>query len=362
MSTVYFASAHVDRVSRDATLPAKFDRLLAKCGLGKRFKDRSVAVKMHVGGGIGYTTIHPLFVRKLIEAIKQAGGSPFCTDGSFAVGGARDRGYTEEVLGAPIIPIGGVGDGYSYTRRIGYRSVKSLELSGNIVDAEAMLVLSHGKGHGHSGFGGAIKNIAMGCVSQNSRGHIHRLMETHFAWNEEACTHCYQCVEGCPTTAARFDDKGRFSIFDHHCRYCMHCVNACPENAIEIDRSSYWYFQRGMARAVRAVLDTFEPRRVFYVSVLTNITPLCDCWGFTTPALVPDVGILASEDIVSIEQASLDLIKAEDYIPGTLPDQMKMGGPGHLFRQIHGVDPYAQVQAAEKLGLGSSKYRLVEVK
>jgi len=362
MSTVYFASAHVDRIAWDATLPAKFERLLPKCGFEKRFKDKTVAVKMHVGGGIGYTTIHPLFVRKVLDAIKQAGGRPFCTDGSFAVPGARERGYTQEVLGAPIVPIGGVRDKYNYTRRIGYRSMKTLDLSGSIVDAEAMLVLSHGKGHGNSGFGGAIKNIAMGCVSEKSRGRIHRLMGTHFRWNEEVCTHCYQCVEGCPMGAASFNKEGKLSIHDHHCRYCMHCVEACPQNAIQIDRSSYLYFQRGMVRAVKAVLDTFEPQRVYYINVLTNITPLCDCWGFSTPALVPDVGILGSDDIASIEQASLDLIKAENYIPGSLPDQIKMGDEGHLFQRIWGVDPYTQVVAAEQLGLGSREYRLVEVR
>ena len=362
MSTVYFASAHVDRIAREAALPAKFERLLKKCRLERRFKDKTVAVKMHVGGGINCTTIHPVFVRQVIQAIKDAGGRPFCTDSSRAVGRAKDRGYTEEVLGARIIPIGGVADTYNYRVRIGYRSLRAVELSGNVVDADAMLVLSHGKGHGHSGFGGAIKNIAMGCVRQRSRGDIHRLMETHFRWDEEACTHCYQCVEGCPTDAARFDDDGKLRINDHHCRYCMHCVMACPADAIEIDRHSYVYFHRGMARTVKAVLATFEPGSVFYVTVLTNITPLCDCWGFSTPALVPDVGIVAGDDVVAVEQAALDLIKAENYIPGTLPDQITIQGDGHLFQRIWGVDPYVQVQAAEKLGLGTAEYRLVAIK
>ncbi len=141
----------------------------------------------------------------------------------------------------------------------------------------------------------------------------------------------------------------------------MHCVNACPANAIEIDMRSYVYFQTGMAKTVKAVLDTFEPDSVFYITMLTNITPLCDCWGFSTPALVPDVGIVAGGDIVAVEKAALDLIDAENCIPGTLPDQMKIGGEGHLFRQIWRVDPYVQVEAAQKLKLGDGKYRLAGV-
>lgn len=102
----------------------------------------------------------------------------------------------------------------------------------------------------------------------------------------------------------------------------MHCVNACPANAIEIDMRSYVYFQTGMAKTVKAVLDTFEPDSVFYITMLTNITPLCDCWGFSTPALVPDVGIVAGE------KAALDLMDAENYIPGTLPDQSSNAAVG----------------------------------
>jgi len=96
--------------------------------------------------------------------------------------------------------------------------------------------------------------------------------------------------------------------------------------------------------------------------MLMNITPLCDCWGFSTPPLVPDVGIVACDDIVAIEQVSLDLIKAENLIPGTLPDQFcPPGDSGHLFQRIHGKDPYEQVRKAADAGLGSPEYTLVEV-
>ena len=61
---------------------------------------------MHVGGGIGYTTIHPIFVIELVKALKERGASPFVTDGSFSVANAKYRGYTEEVLGAAY-PAGG---------------------------------------------------------------------------------------------------------------------------------------------------------------------------------------------------------------------------------------------------------------
>ncbi len=361
-SKVYFASAKVTKLSADDTLPAKFGRMLEKIDLKSMFDEKRVAVKMHVGGHLGYTTIHPLFARLLVSRLKDAGAEPFCTDGSFSVSAAKARGYTEEVIGAPIIPVGGVADKYYVEKEVGFRTLEKVHVAGNIADADAMIVFSHGKGHGHCGFGGAIKNIAMGCVSVETRGWIHALMDTEFSWDKEACRHCYICQENCPGGAISFSDEGEFNVFLHHCRYCMHCVTSCPEHAIEIREEGIRYFQEGMARTTKAVLDTFEPNRVLYITVLTNITPLCDCWGFSTPSLVPDIGIVASDDIVSVEQAALDSIKHENYIEGSLPDQIKMAeDDGHLFWKIWRKDPYLQVETAAEIGLGSREYETEEI-
>ncbi|MCX5756969.1 MAG: DUF362 domain-containing protein, partial [Candidatus Hydrogenedentes bacterium] len=319
-------------------------------------------IKIHVGSDIGFTTIHPLFIRLLVTAVKNAGGKPFITDGSGAMHNAKARGYTEDVLGAPLIAAAGVANTYSYARKINYRSLKSVDLCGNIVDADAMIVLSHGKGHGNSGFGAAIKNLAMGCVARDSRGKLHRLQGQQFKWDPDNCTRCRACAENCPSPGAiTFDDKKDLHWFDHHCRYCRHCEESCPKGAIKIDSKGTYYFQRGMALTTKAILDTFEPNRVLFINVMLSITPFCDCWGFSTPALVPDIGILAATDIVAVEQASLDLVKTEDFIRSSLPDSMKLREGGHLFEQIHGKDPYLQVACAEEIGLGHRAYRLESV-
>lgn len=88
-----------------------------------------------------------------------------------------------------------------------------------------------------------------------------------------------------------------------------------------------------------------------------NITALCDCWGFTTP----DIGILASDDIVAIEHASLSLIKTENFLPAGVPIGYELGEKGHLFERIHGKDPYVQLRALEKLGMGSFDYTMQEI-
>jgi len=202
----------------------------------------------------------------------------------------------------------------------------------------------------------------MGCVTEKTMGRIHALMDTEFSWDSEACEHCYICQENCPGGAISFSDEGTFRVFLHNCRYCMHCVTSCPAHAIEIREEGIRYFQEGMARTTKAVLDTFEPNRILYITTLMDITPLCDCWGFSTPSLVPDVGIVASKDIVSIEQASLDLIKAENYIEGSLPEQVQMAEEdGHLFWKIWRKDPYLQVETAAEIGLGSREYQIEQV-
>lgn len=362
MSIVHFASSKVKTLSADHTLPAKFRRQLGKYPLADMFDGKSVAIKMHVGGHLGYTTIHPLFVRFLIEAVREAGGRPFVTDGSGAIPGAKFRGYTEEVLGAPVVPAAGLNDTYFKEMPVGYKALESIRVCGEILDADAMIVFSHGKGHGHCGYGGAIKNIAMGCVTGHSRGGLHALIDSEFTWDRDKCAHCYLCRVNCPGDAISFNDEGEFSIFAHHCKYCMHCVTSCPEGAIEINQEGIRQFQEGMARATKVILDTFEPSRLMYITLLANITPLCDCWGFSTPSIVPDIGMMSGTDIVAMEQASLDAIKLENFLPGTLPEPLTLREEGtHLLEKIHAKDPYLQVETAAEIGLGSREYELEEV-
>jgi len=345
----------------DASLPAKFKRTLASFPMKDMFEGKSVAIKMHLGGHLGYSTIPPIFVKLLVRDIREAGGRPFITDGSPAIPSAKDRGYTEEVLGCPIVPAAGLREKYYTTMPLDYLTLKDIQMCGEIVGADAMIVYSHGKGHGLCGWGGAIKNIAMGNVTCKTRGDIHALGDTDFQWDEDLCTHCYLCRDNCPAEALSFKED-KLNIFAHHCRYCMHCVTACPVGAIKITEGSMRAFQGGMARVTKACLDMFEPNRVLFINHILNVTPFCDCWGFTSPAIVPDVGVLASTDIVAIEQASIDMVRTEDYIPGSLPPPYSVREvEGHLFEKIHGKDPYMQVEEAEKVGLGERKYEIITV-
>ena len=359
---VYFASVAMKDITADASLAAKYTRMLDRFPLKDMFEKKRTAIKMHVGANLGFSTVHPLFVRLLVQKLREAGADPFITDGTPSRNAPQARGYTQEVVGAPFIPAGGIADKYFYPVDVGYRSLDVVEICGNIADADALVDLSHFKGHGHSVFGAAIKNLGMGAVTTRTRGAIHALVSRELKWDAEACVECRQCVEGCPTGAAEFDDDGKFSIFFHNCIYCHHCVLACPEHAIEFDDRNIYYFHCGLAIATRETLKHLDPASVLYINVLMDVTSFCDCWGFTTPNIVPDIGITASRSIMPIEKASLDMIKAENFIEGSLPGHVtRREGDGHLLQQIWGKDPYSQIEAGEEMGLGSADYELDEI-
>lgn len=363
-SDVYYCSMGYDKLEANSTLPAKFRRMLAGLPLRDMVGGKRVAVKMHFGGNLGYTTIHPLFVQLLVDALKRAGAIVFVTDIPADVPGAKRRGYTEEVIGAPLVAATGLFDKYYYSVPVDYKSLKEVQVAGHINDADVLIDFSHVKGHGACAYGGACKNIAMGCVTAKTRSDIHGL-QGGFNWDEEKCEHDRECIKACRYNANSFDEDGKYHINYDNCTYCQHCVNACPTGALTANMSAFDDFQEGMALTTATVLNTFEPGRKLFINVLTNITYVCDCWGLSTPPLVPDIGIMASNDIVAIETACLDAINKYDLLPNSLPAGRQLAddpeGTKHLLEKVHGKDPFVQVKALERHGLGTMQYNIIEV-
>lgn len=357
-SKILFSSVNYDKYDARVTLPAKFERLIDKMGIQDIANGKWTAIKMHLGRGIGYSTIHPLFVKKLVDKLKGYGAKVYITDQETK--GAKNRGYTEDFLDAPIVPACGIMGKYYYEKQVDFHTFKNADIAGNIHDAEVMIDLSHVKGHGVCGYGGACKNIAMGCVTDRTRAQIHSL-EGGLEWDEDLCTHCELCVNSCNHSANSFK-SGKYKVNFHHCTYCQHCVKVCPVAAITMNAHKYEDFQTGMAICTEEVLKTFKPGHVFYINFLTNITAICDCWGLTTPALVPDIGIMASNDIVAIERACLDAIKIENLILSGVPQGMELGKEGHLFERLHGKNPFIQLNELGKRELGSQRYEIEEVR
>ncbi|OGS22350.1 MAG: hypothetical protein A2252_05345 [Elusimicrobia bacterium RIFOXYA2_FULL_39_19] len=361
-SKVLFADAKLEVLEQNKTLPAKFVRLFKELKLNNKLKGKEVGIKIHFGWGLNYTTIHPVFISALVKEIKAAGARTVKLMDDTAQNGIG-RGYTREIVGCPVVCTFGETWKYGYKEKIGYETLDEVKFSGEALECDYLINLSHVKGHGDCGFGGAIKNIAMGLVDDPARRKLHRL-EGGLAYNKKKCTLCLKCVKACRRQAISYDKKNKeMKIFFHHCTYCQHCLLECPKGAITMNERNFDKFAKGMALVTNAFLKRFKPENVTYINFLTNITVYCDCWGFSSPSLVPDIGILGSDNICAIDTASLDMIKTENLIENGLPKNRKLlDNNGHLFERIHGKNPYLMVNHLSKYSGFKTGYKIVEVK
>ena len=111
-SIVYYASPRQTRLDANETLPLKLDRIVDSLHIRDRVRGESVAIKMHLGGNVGYSTLHPVFVRRGVQAVKDGGGRPFIVDLNWSAGNAAERGYTAETVGCSVFPTGGLDEHY----------------------------------------------------------------------------------------------------------------------------------------------------------------------------------------------------------------------------------------------------------
>ncbi|MFW9993620.1 MAG: DUF362 domain-containing protein [Candidatus Odinarchaeota archaeon] len=372
-SKVYFGSVQHGARGKFASFAAKVDKVVEMLDFSTIGKNDKVAVKMHLGFGDVYQTVPVFFIRRIVSAIKNAGGWPFITDNPTAVYNAVNRGYTQETCGCPIIPIAGVKDGYTVEKKVDYRNVETLSMAGVLQDADVLVDVSHIKGHNSCGFGGALKNIAIGGYAAKTRWNkIHGIEQTIPYWDKEKCTpeHAKELVLSCPYNQMKYDEeKHELTIPFGMCNQCGECLEADRDvNCLEYHQENFSAFQELMAISAKQVLDTFDDNKKFFISFLLEITALCDCWGFGQPCVVNDIGVLGSRDIVAIEAATLDLIKQEGIIAKNVPPFFKHANLDpeaalHPFQRLHGPmkNPYIVVDFAQNLGLGTRDYELIEL-
>ncbi len=356
MSEVHFLPIDVKRIETRHALLSRYEKMLEKLITREMVEGKQTAIKFHLGGRFVYTHVHPAFVTRVVKRVLDCGGRPFITDHRTD---NRMAGMIPEALGAPIYHDTGLHDKYAYTVKTGDRLLPRVHVAGYLHDADVLINLSHAKAHGQCAFGGAIKNLAMGAVTGQSRGEIHRLLDRHFKWHADRCTHCRKCIEACEHQAISFNEAGELEQNSHHCTLCLHCMVVCPQHAITISKKGWPQFQKGLALAAKSVLDTFEPGRQLHINVALSMTAICDCWGMSLPPFRPDVGVFASTDPIAVDTASIDYMDCEDAFPGSLPEGVTLReGEGHILERMWGKDPYAQVRAGEELGLGKTKYKI----
>ncbi len=318
-------------------------------------KQDKVAVKMHFGesGNTGF--VNPAHAGVVCRAILERGASAFLADANTLYRGrrldskehlevAREHGFTKEATGVEvIIPDDHVAED-KVEIAINQKFIKVAKLARIFIDSDAFVAVSHFKGHILTGFGGALKNIGMGCATRE--GKLAQHCDVAPVVHIENCVGCGECQVVCPAGAIAIKNK-KSAVDKAKCIGCASCLAACPTMAMFIDFAAGDKTQDKMTEYCLAVLKN-KRNKAGFINFALKINKECDCWGADNPRIASDVGILASLDPVSIDKASFDLVNqacARDIFKETHPDQ----------------DGMRQLSYARDIGLGSLDYELIVV-
>ena len=358
-----------------ANLLVKLEKLIRAAGIGGlNMEKKLVAIKIHFGEPGNLSYLRPNYAKVVADVVKSLGGVPFLTDCNTLYPGRRknalehidaayENGFSPFSTGCNII----IGDGLRGTDDVevpvqGGEYVQSAKIGRAIMDADVFLSLSHFKGHEAAGFGGAIKNIGMGCGSR--RGKMEQHNDGKPTVRAKRCVGCRQCAKQCAQDAISYGEDRKASIDHSKCVGCGRCIASCNFDAISAENdAAIPDLNRKMAEYAKAVVDG---RPQFHISLVIDVSPYCDCHGENDMAILPDVGMFASFDPVALDQACADACLKQEPIPGSLLDD-NMHAEGfcdhhdHFKNTTPETDWRSCLEHAEKIGLGSRSYELIRV-
>lgn len=371
-SKVYFTNFRT--IAFGDGLPTKLKKLIKKAGIGQIDMDgKFVAIKMHFGelGNISY--LRPNYAKAVADVVKELGGKPFLTDCNTMYPGSRknalehlecawENGFSPLSVGCPIL----IGDGLKGTDDIdvpvnGGEYVKNAKIGRAVMDADVFISLTHFKGHEMTGFGGAIKNIGMGCGSRAGKTEQHCSGKPHI--EEPLCRGCRKCQKECANGGLIFDEASRkMHVDQEHCVGCGRCLGACNFDAIVFDSDdAVELLNYRMAEYAKAVVDG---RPCFHISLVVDVSPNCDCHGENDVPILPNLGMFASFDPLALDQACADACLAADPMPGSqlsdhLADPHFHDHHDHFKNSTPESEWKSCLEHAEKIGLGSRDYELI---
>ncbi len=366
---VYFTSF---KTSFTENIPDKLKRLILTAGVKEiDFTDKYAAIKIHFGELGNLAFLRPNYAKVVVDVVKELGGKAFLTDCNTLYVGSRknaldhldtayENGFTPFSTGCHVI----IGDGLKGTDEelvpVDGEYVKEAKIGRAVMDADVFISLTHFKGHEMTGFGGALKNIGMGCGSRAGKMEMHSEGKPYV--NQEKCIGCGMCTKVCAHTGIAVSEK-KASINQENCVGCGRCICVCPKDAVEPSfGDSNDVLNCKMAEYSKAVL---QGRPHFHISIVCDVSPNCDCHAENDIPIIPNVGMFASFDPVALDVACADACNRQPVIAGSVLHENKQHGHGEGHDHFHMTHPDTNwkscVEHAEKIGIGSREYELVEV-
>jgi len=369
-SKVYFTNL---RIKPGHGLLKKLRNLIIRAGIENiDFEKKFVAIKIHFGepGNLAY--LRPNYAAHIVRFLRSKKALPFLTDCNTLYHGRRsnaldhletafEHGYNPLVTDCPVVIADGI-------RGADYREIEvNLELTGSakigsaIADSDIIITMNHFKGHELTGFGGALKNLGMGCASVGGKLFLHSGSSPRI--HENNCTGCRMCEKYCKHGAVKVG-KDMIAHIDYKiCIGCGQCVAVCQYDAARVvwKRSTETSCKRIAEYALAAIKD----KPSFHINFIIDVTPDCDCWDSNDFPLVPDIGIAASFDPVALDKACADMVFASPALAGSKIRESHNHGDlanEDKFRITH-PDTFWQagLEHAERIGLGTTGYELINV-
>ena len=274
--------------------------------LGRKL-DGKVAVKVHSGEAGNQNFLHPEFWKPMVEHV---GGT--VVECNTAYEGERNSTEKHKKLiynhgwnkYFDVDLMDAEGPDIEIPIKRNAKHLKSDIMGKNFLNYDSMLVLSHFKGHPMGGYGGALKQLSIGCASTAGKVNIH--------------------------SAGKYVKAEEQGIV--------------WENLPEQDA-----FLESMAEAASAVVDHFKDN-IVYINVMANMSVDCDCCAVAEDPCLKDIGILAATDPVAIDRACVDLVM-----------QSKDRGREHFLERVTSRNGEHTIDAACELGIGVKEYELIEV-
>ena len=352
----------------------KLNMLMKKAGMEQiDFDGKFVAIKMHFGEPGNLAFLRPNYAKAVADFVKELGGKPFLTDCNTLYPGRRknalehleaawENGFSPLSAGCPVI----IGDGLKGTDEtlvpVNGDYVKEAKIGHAVMDADIFISLTHFKGHESTGFGGALKNIGMGCGSRAGKMEQHNNGKPFV--DQKHCRGCRLCQRQCAQSAISYEN-GKAKIDPDKCVGCGRCIGGCNFDAIHPteDNANEILCYR-IAEYARAVV---QDRPHFHIALAMDISPNCDCHNQNDAPILPDIGMFASFDPVALDQACADAcMKATPIRDSVLGDRMFAEGFEDLGDPFANTAPETHWQDmlshGEKIGLGTRDYELITLK